>query len=67
MKDVQEFIDYCLTFYSDKEGLYPMGATPYEILIALGVRLERHKDVEFDGDTLDREWIRDIMIELRMK
>ena len=67
MTNVQEFIDYCLTFYGDKEGLYPMGATPNEILVALGVRLERYKHAEFDGDTLDREWVRDIMIELRMK
>ena len=58
------FIDYCMSFYG-KDGLYPCDATRAEIAVATGIRLERHKHAEFDGDTIDREWVRGIIDELR--
>jgi hypothetical protein len=61
---VNEFIEYVFSFYG-VGGIYAMGATREEIAIATGVRLERRKDMAFDGDTTDRELVRDIMIERR--
>lgn len=61
---MKEFVDYVMSFYGQDE-IYDMGATREEVLIATGIRLERHKDIPFDGDSLDREKVRDIMIEMR--
>lgn len=59
---MNEFVDYVLDFYGDK-GIYAMGVTREDILIATGIRMESRKDIEFQGDSLDREMVRDILIE----
>jgi len=63
MTDLQEFAKYCSEFYSDV-GIYPMGATHEEILIATGVRMQDCKNmkIEFCGDSFDRESVRDIIL-----
>ena len=61
---MKDFINYMLSFYGE-HGLYPISATTNEILVATGMRLERHKNIEFSGDSFDREMVRDIIIELR--
>lgn len=61
---VSEFVDYVMSFYG-KGGLYEMDATRAEVLVAIIVRLEREKSLEFAGDTIDREKVRDIIIEIR--
>jgi len=53
-----------MSFYGKGE-MYDIGATKEEILIATGIRMERHKDIPFDGDSLDREKVRDILLEMR--
>jgi len=58
------FVDYVHSFYG-KGQLYDINATRYEILIATGVRLERHKEIKFIGDSIDREMVRDIILEMR--
>jgi glutamate synthase domain-containing protein 1 len=67
MKKIEWFYNYCLDFYG-VGGIYDMGATKDEIVNATTLRLlsltERTK-VPFDGDTVDRELVRDIMLELR--
>ena len=67
MKKIEWFYNYCLEFYGGG-GIYDMGATKDEIVNATTLRLlsltERTK-VPFDGDTVDRELVRDIMLELR--
>ena len=57
------FIKYCLKFYGPG-GLYDLGATYGEIEAALAERLKRDP-FPFDGDTVDRELVRDILIETR--
>ena len=57
------FIKYCLAFYGPG-GLYDLGATYGEIEAALAERLEDDK-FPFEGDTADRELVRDIMIKAR--
>lgn len=63
---MNEFVDYVMSFYG-KDEIYDIGTTKQEILIATGIRLERLKEVPFHGDSLDREAVRDIIIESRNK
>lgn len=56
-----EFIDYVHDFYGAHSDLYPMGATKRQIASALKTLYARGDDVIFDS--IDREKIRDIMIE----
>ena len=56
----EQFIDYVFSFYG-KGGIYDMGATKEQIREATNVRLE-NKDTPFDGDSVDRELVRDILI-----
>lgn len=64
MNKHKEFIDYVLSFYGP-EGLYPMGVTRDDVAVATGMRiiLCRALDIEFGGDTFDRESVRDILID----
>ncbi|CAE7314029.1 unnamed protein product [Symbiodinium microadriaticum] len=56
-----EFVDYCLSFYGEG-GIYDMGATRNQVIGATRKRLD-DLTVPFDGDTIDRERVRDILIE----
>jgi len=60
-----EFVDYVESFYGD-DGIYDLGfkVTREVIWTATSVhlmRLERERS-EFEGDTVDREMVRDVMI-----
>jgi hypothetical protein len=57
-----DFLEYVMSFYSEG-GIYDMGATREDILMAIGVRIERFPAIPFHGDSLDREQVRDILIE----
>ncbi len=61
---MNEFVDYVLSFYGD-EGTWDFKATRDEVLFATGIRIGRYKNVPFDGDSIDREKVRDIILELR--
>lgn len=56
-----EFIDYVLSFYGTGSDLYPMGATESMVREATRILIDRGDDVAFDS--VDREKVRDIMIE----
>ena len=58
------FVKYVLDFYG-KGGIYDFGANEEEVLKALNTRLEKHNDIGFGGDSLDRELVRDIILENR--
>lgn len=58
-----KFVKYVLDFYGTG-GIYDFDASEEEVFKALEVRLER-KDIEFSGDSLDRELVRDIILENR--
>ena len=60
---MKEFIDYVISFYGHGE-IYDMGASRDEILLGIGTMLERCK-FEFYGDSVDREKVRDIILEMR--
>ena len=61
VKDCTKFIIYVDSFYGP-DGLYPMGATVSQICEAISILLnEVGTNVAFDS--IDRERVRDIMIE----
>ncbi len=59
---MKDFVDYVMSFYGPGE-ICDMGATRDDVLIATGIRVEGRKDIEFTGDSFDRELVRDILIE----
>lgn len=64
----QCFINYMMDFYSPESEIYPeLGFNETQIAIALGIYKMRlaHRDVEFVGDSVDREAVRDIILAAR--
>jgi hypothetical protein len=59
-----EFYDYVLSFYGPG-GIYPMGATLELIESATSdlIKILQIKDQEFCGDSIDRELVRDLLID----
>ena len=64
MLTMTEFYDYVLSFYGP-QGIYPMGATLELIEQATQdlIRILEIKDQEFCGDSVDRELVRDLLID----
>ena len=73
MFSLKEFIEYVWDFYNPNSDLYPIkGLTKKDILEALNVYQDRIIEAESnnndrytwgDGDSLDRERVRDIILE----
>ena len=74
-KEKENFVSYCLSFYGKNE-IYDIGAKKEEVEKAVEVRLTDKKgilrefnkplsEIKFDGDSIDREMIRDIVLTLR--
>ena len=70
---MKEFIDYVYEFYGPN-GIYPMQATKEEIGAATVVRIMGEQpneygvpmnDIPFQGDSIDRECVRDVILMLR--
>jgi len=59
----ERFIAYTLEFYGDK-GIYDYGFTREEVVKAIA-QYKALEDTQFLGDTADREFVRDIVFELR--
>jgi len=72
MNSLNEFVDYVWSFYGSDDPLYPIvGLTKKDIVDAFNIYVERIEkgDLEYvhyswgDGDSLDRERVRDIILE----
>ena len=73
MNNLNQFVDYVWSFYGNEDPLYPIkGLTKEDIFAAFKVYRRRIQDAEKDinpyytwggGDTLDRERVRDIILE----
>jgi len=63
VKDYKNFIDYVYEFYG-KGKIYDMNATKEKIALATMMRLNKpeNKKLPFNGDSIDRELVRDILI-----
>lgn len=61
---MNEFVDYVLDFYG-VAGIYPMGVTRDDVLLATGMRMGHCLTigVPYEGDSIDREAVREILIE----
>lgn len=66
MNELNEFVDYVMGFYGTG-GIYDIGATRDEVLMATGVRkgICKWTVVKYEGDTIDREAVRDIILDMR--
>jgi hypothetical protein len=60
---MNDFISYMLDFYG-VHGVYPYGFTVEEIQTATEQRVNT-SSVEFYGDSLDREIVRDMIFKMR--
>ena len=67
-----DFVDYCYSFYGAEDALYPMGVTKEQIAYATLMYLDacayyakfKGDGIPYtwgDGDSLDRERVRDIL------
>jgi hypothetical protein len=64
----QSFTDYMMAFYGPESELYPqLNFNETQIAIATGIYKMRLqvRGVEFEGDSVDREAVRDIILEAR--
>ena len=63
ISDYEDFINYVYGFYG-KGKIYDMNATKEQVVLATMIRLDkpRHKKFPFNGDSADREIVRDILI-----
>ena len=58
----ETFVQYVLDFYG-KGGIYDFGATRDDVMLALGMRMNAATpDFPFDGESIDRELVRDYML-----
>jgi hypothetical protein len=55
-----KFYHYVRSFYG-RDGLYPMGATVHDIIAATKILVDADPG-NFEGDSMDREDVRDILI-----
>jgi hypothetical protein len=61
MSEDLEFLDYCLSFYGEG-GMYECGLTPEDLTKAILIRKTFNFATEFEGDSIDREMVRDIAL-----
>ena len=67
-KEIENFKKYVWSFYGEDQGLYrdffDNNLTMEEIEKAIEIRLSNMK-LDFDGDSIDREIVRDIIFKMR--
>ncbi len=56
---LSEFYSYCKGFYG-KGGIYEFDV-PASVLRSTCELVQQRKDIPFDGDTIDRERVRDVI------
>jgi hypothetical protein len=61
---VLDFVEYCLAFYGHG-GIYDYGFTFDEVCQGLIKRFSYRPSMDFDGDTVDREYVREMVFEIR--
>ena len=72
IKAMEKFISYVDSFYGKSNSLYGErffpstgGVTELEIILATLLRIISKPDLPFDGDSIDREEVRDILLNQR--
>jgi len=60
--DLEVFIKYMFAFYDSQNGLYPIEGLTRERIIQATDEYKRNYDTWADGDSVDRERVRDIIL-----
>lgn len=61
---LNNFVDYFFNFYDEKKGIYPIkNLTKDQVLDGIKTRIKNKPSLDFIGDSVDRELIRDIILE----
>lgn len=63
--DVLDFVDYLQMFYTGPDAIYRYDFTFAEICEGMINRFKARPSIDFDGDTVDREIVRDLIIDVR--
>ena len=63
--DVHDFVDYLQMFYTGPDALYQYHFTFAEICEGMIDRFKARPSLDFDGDSVDRELVRDFIIDAR--
>lgn len=63
--DVLDFVDYLQMFYTGPDALYHYHFTFAEICEGMIDRFKARPSLDFDGDSVDRELVRDFIIDAR--
>ena len=63
-QEVIDFVQYCLEFYG-YGGIYDYGFSFEEVCQGLIKRFEYRPSLDFDGDTVDREYVREMVFDIR--
>lgn len=63
-KEILDFVDYCLEFYGHA-GIYRHNFTVAEVLKGMIKRFQYRPSLDFDGDAVDREYVREMVFEIR--
>ena len=66
VSEVLDFIDYCISFYGH-DGVYPYGFHFSEICEGMVELFKTRPSIPFEGDSVDRENVRDIVLLAREK
>tara|TARA_X000001382_G_scaffold109434_1_gene85655 strand:+ start:277 stop:498 length:222 start_codon:yes stop_codon:yes gene_type:complete len=64
MKDIcEEFYNYVFSFYNDSDGIYPISGLTKDMIINATDKYLTSKNCSWgDGDSVDRERVRDIIL-----
>jgi len=68
INQIDEFVDYVFSFYGAEDALYQMNVTKDDITLATEDYLQLISDLDSDiftwgdGDSLDRERVRDMLV-----
>ena len=61
MENINNFIEYCKSFYFGDDAIYPLSGVSHLDFVPACNLVARRNDIEFAGDSIDRERVRDIL------
>ena len=63
-KQHKSFHDYIYSFYNDTDGIYPIKNITHSMIdVAINKYVKDYSNKWGDGDSVDREFVRDIILE----
>lgn len=61
MENIETFINYCKAFYFGENAIYPLKNVSHIDFVHACNLVARRTDMDFAGDSFDRERVRDIL------